>query len=155
MLDEIRRIDDELPALYRRAAVYVLPSVHETCYGRHVEISELLGLSVLDNVRVALLYGRQVGQRSAAELEREAEEILAFVHLDGSGERRAESLIPLERKRLELARALATLGQAVLADIIGNDDDVLAQLDSGEVRIVFDPETETANIVTARELREG
>ena len=40
--------DAELPALYRTAAVYVLPSVHETCYGRHVEISELLGLSVLE-----------------------------------------------------------------------------------------------------------
>jgi glycosyltransferase involved in cell wall biosynthesis len=40
--------DTELPALYRAAAVYVLPSVHETCYGRHIEISELLGLSVLE-----------------------------------------------------------------------------------------------------------
>ncbi|HSK95974.1 MAG TPA: glycosyltransferase family 4 protein [Euzebyales bacterium] len=40
--------DAELPGLYRRAAVYVLPSVHETCYGRHVAISELLGLSVLE-----------------------------------------------------------------------------------------------------------
>ncbi len=40
--------DGMLPALYRRAAVFVLPSVHETCYGRHVEISELLGLSVLE-----------------------------------------------------------------------------------------------------------
>jgi glycosyltransferase involved in cell wall biosynthesis len=38
----------ELPVLYRRARVFVLPSVHETCYGRHVEISELLGLSVLE-----------------------------------------------------------------------------------------------------------
>jgi glycosyltransferase involved in cell wall biosynthesis len=40
--------DAELPHLYRAAQVYVLPSVHETCYGRHVEISELLGLSVLE-----------------------------------------------------------------------------------------------------------
>jgi glycosyltransferase involved in cell wall biosynthesis len=40
--------DEELPSLYRRAAVHVLPSVHETCYGRHIEISELLGLSVLE-----------------------------------------------------------------------------------------------------------
>jgi len=29
---------------------------------------------------------------------------------------------------------------------------VLAQVASGEVRIVFDPDTETANLVTAREL---
>lgn len=40
--------DTELAALYRAAAVLVLPSVHETCYGRHVQISELLGLSVLE-----------------------------------------------------------------------------------------------------------
>jgi uncharacterized protein YheU (UPF0270 family) len=31
-------------------------------------------------------------------------------------------------------------------------DDVLRQLDSGEARIVFDPQTETANIVAAKEL---
>jgi spore coat protein SA len=40
--------DGELPALYRSAAVLVLPSVERTCYGRRVEISELLGLSVLE-----------------------------------------------------------------------------------------------------------
>ena len=38
----------ELPVLYRRARVVVLPSVHRTCYGREMEISELLGLSVLE-----------------------------------------------------------------------------------------------------------
>lgn len=40
--------DGDLPALYRRAAVFVLPSVHDTCYGRHVRVSELLGLVVLE-----------------------------------------------------------------------------------------------------------
>ena len=40
--------DDELPGLYRRARVFVLPSVHENCYGRRVAVSELLGLSVLE-----------------------------------------------------------------------------------------------------------
>jgi glycosyltransferase involved in cell wall biosynthesis len=40
--------DAELPALYRRAAVLVLPSVHRTCYGRFIQISELLGLVVLE-----------------------------------------------------------------------------------------------------------
>jgi glycosyltransferase involved in cell wall biosynthesis len=38
----------ELPRLYRRAAVFVLPSVHLTCYGRYVPIPELLGLSVIE-----------------------------------------------------------------------------------------------------------
>jgi glycosyltransferase involved in cell wall biosynthesis len=40
--------DAELPLLYRRAAVFVLPSVEDTCFGRHIEISELLGLSLLE-----------------------------------------------------------------------------------------------------------
>ena len=38
----------DLPSLYRRAAVFALPSVHYTCYGKHVETPELLGLSVLE-----------------------------------------------------------------------------------------------------------
>jgi glycosyltransferase involved in cell wall biosynthesis len=40
--------EDALPGLHRRAAVFVLPSVDRTCYGRPVAISELLGLSVLE-----------------------------------------------------------------------------------------------------------
>jgi glycosyltransferase involved in cell wall biosynthesis len=40
--------EHELPVLYRRAQVVVLPSVHRTCYGREVKISELLGLTVIE-----------------------------------------------------------------------------------------------------------
>ncbi len=40
--------DDALPALYRQAAVLALPSVHRTCYGRDVRVSELLGLVILE-----------------------------------------------------------------------------------------------------------
>ncbi|HEX2073285.1 MAG TPA: glycosyltransferase family 4 protein [Geodermatophilus sp.] len=40
--------DPALPELHRRAAVFVLPTVKEDCYGRHFAISELLGLSVLE-----------------------------------------------------------------------------------------------------------
>ena len=40
--------DAELLELYRSTAVMVLPSVEETCYGRRIRISELLGLSVLE-----------------------------------------------------------------------------------------------------------
>ncbi len=40
--------DDLLPSLYRQAAVLVLPSVHHTCYGREIPVSELLGLVVLE-----------------------------------------------------------------------------------------------------------
>lgn len=38
----------DLPGLYRRAQVFVLPSVAVTCYGKKIEISELLGLSLLE-----------------------------------------------------------------------------------------------------------
>jgi glycosyltransferase involved in cell wall biosynthesis len=40
--------DALLPALYRQAAVLALPSVHRTCYGREIRVSELLGLVVLE-----------------------------------------------------------------------------------------------------------
>jgi glycosyltransferase involved in cell wall biosynthesis len=40
--------DAELPVLYRSAQVFVLPSVEQTCYGKHVAVSELLGLSLLE-----------------------------------------------------------------------------------------------------------
>jgi glycosyltransferase involved in cell wall biosynthesis len=40
--------ENALPLLYREAAVCVLPSVQRTCYGRHVQVSELLGLVVLE-----------------------------------------------------------------------------------------------------------
>lgn len=40
--------DAQLPALLRSAQVLVLPSVHRTCYGRWVPVSELLGLVLLE-----------------------------------------------------------------------------------------------------------
>ena len=40
--------DDDLPRLYRSAAVLVLPSVARTCYGRQIAVSELLGLVALE-----------------------------------------------------------------------------------------------------------
>lgn len=40
--------DEDLPHLYRTAAVLALPSVERTCYGRWVGVSELLGLAVLE-----------------------------------------------------------------------------------------------------------
>ncbi len=40
--------DDALPDLYRQARVLVLPSVNRTCYGREIQVSELLGLVALE-----------------------------------------------------------------------------------------------------------
>jgi glycosyltransferase involved in cell wall biosynthesis len=40
--------DSDLPALYRQAQVLALPSVHRTCYGREIAVSELLGLAAVE-----------------------------------------------------------------------------------------------------------
>ena len=40
--------DPDLPDLYRAAEVLALPSLDRTCYGRHVPVCELLGLSALE-----------------------------------------------------------------------------------------------------------
>jgi glycosyltransferase involved in cell wall biosynthesis len=40
--------DADLPALYRGAQVVALPSVHVTCYGRKIAVSELLGLAAIE-----------------------------------------------------------------------------------------------------------
>jgi glycosyltransferase involved in cell wall biosynthesis len=38
----------DLPTLYREAQVLALPSVHVTCYGREIAVSELLGLAAIE-----------------------------------------------------------------------------------------------------------
>jgi glycosyltransferase involved in cell wall biosynthesis len=40
--------DADLPLAYRSARVLVLPSVEVSCYGKHIAVSELLGLAVLE-----------------------------------------------------------------------------------------------------------
>lgn len=40
--------EHELALLYRQARVLVLPSVHQTCYGKRIAIPELLGLSLIE-----------------------------------------------------------------------------------------------------------
>jgi glycosyltransferase involved in cell wall biosynthesis len=40
--------DAQLPAVHRRASVFVLPTVKRDCYGRDFPVAELLGLSVLE-----------------------------------------------------------------------------------------------------------
>ena len=69
-------------------------------------------LTALDNVRVGCLYGR----RRAGSPEAEAGRLLALV---GLGEREAtpaSALTLMDRKRLELARALATGPELLLLD---------------------------------------
>jgi branched-chain amino acid transport system ATP-binding protein len=78
-------------------------------------VRPLLGLSVLDNVTTAVLYGREnIG--SMARGRGKALELLKFVRLDTKKDLPTQSLVAAERKRLELARALAIKPEFLLLD---------------------------------------
>jgi branched-chain amino acid transport system ATP-binding protein len=72
------------------------------------------GLTALDNVLVGRLYGR--ARSNAAEAVIEAERLLALVGLAGRGHVPAAQLTLVDRKRLELARALAASPRLLLLD---------------------------------------
>ena len=72
------------------------------------------GLSVLDNVLVGRLFGR--GRVSTAGAAADALRLLALVGLEGRAAQAASTLTLMDRKRLELARALATSPHLLLLD---------------------------------------
>jgi branched-chain amino acid transport system ATP-binding protein len=72
------------------------------------------GLTALENVLVGRLFGRHRGGSAGAVAE--AERLLALVGLEGRAEVSAAKLTLIDRKRLELARALATSPQLLLLD---------------------------------------
>jgi branched-chain amino acid transport system ATP-binding protein len=80
-------------------------------------VRPFLGLSVANNIRIAMLYGRRE-KSSRTEIEHDMHALLEFMQLTHIVTRRAEDLIPLERKRLEMARALATKPRLLLLDEI-------------------------------------
>jgi branched-chain amino acid transport system ATP-binding protein len=71
-------------------------------------------LTALDNVLVGRLYGRE--RATAAQAVGEAERLLALVGLEGRGHVPAAQLTLVDRKRLELARALAASPHLLLLD---------------------------------------
>lgn len=91
----------------------------------HQIVRPLNELSVRENVMVGACFGRQ-GQK-LSEAYRTAEETLAFVGLNNRGDQLAGSLNVAEKKRLELARALASRPYLLLLD------EVLAGLNSSEI----------------------
>ena len=72
------------------------------------------GLTALENVLVGRLYGRAAGGRATASAD--AERLLALVGLEGRAATPAARLTLIDRKRLELARALATSPDLLLLD---------------------------------------
>jgi branched-chain amino acid transport system ATP-binding protein len=90
------------------------------------------GLSVLENVTVGALFGKDGGTPSREQARESAREWLAFTGLDRRVSQRADALGGPDRKRLELAKALAMRPSLLLLD------EVMAGLNASEVDEVIE-----------------
>lgn len=86
-----------------------------------------LDMTTNENVSVAVMYGRR-GVRDTKRASSEADRVLTMVGMDARGDVLASSLTVQEKKRLELARAIATGAEVILMD------EVFAGLSPDELR---------------------
>jgi branched-chain amino acid transport system ATP-binding protein len=111
-------------AAYRRARLGI---------GRTFQIMRPFpGLSVLDNVAVGALFGHGSGESDLAKAREKARAQLDVVGLGKFASQRAEELGGPNRKRLELAKALAMQPKVLLCD------EVMAGLNLVEIDEVID-----------------
>ena len=89
------------------------------------------GLTVLDNVAVGALFGKGAGTHELRRARALAREKLEFVGLEHRADQRADALGGPDRKRLELAKALAMSPQLLLLD------EVMAGLTLVEIEAVI------------------
>jgi branched-chain amino acid transport system ATP-binding protein len=85
------------------------------------------GLNVLDNVAVGALFGAQAGHNDLPRAREVAAYWLDFVEMGSRAKQRADELGGPDRKRLELAKALAMKPRLLLLD------EVMAGLNHAEV----------------------
>jgi branched-chain amino acid transport system ATP-binding protein len=90
-----------------------------------------LQLTAVENVAVGALFGADGGDRSMAGAHEHAREWLDFVGLGARADQRADALSGPDRKRLELAKALAQRPRLLLLD------EVMAGLNAVEVEEVI------------------
>jgi branched-chain amino acid transport system ATP-binding protein len=90
------------------------------------------GLSVLENVTIGALFGRSGGASSRDAARESAREWLSFTGLDRRTDQLADALGGPDRKRLELAKALAMRPKLLLLD------EVMAGLNAVEVDEVIE-----------------
>jgi branched-chain amino acid transport system ATP-binding protein len=85
--------------------------------GRTFQVMKpFLGLTALENVAVGALFGFEGGERSMQAARDQAREWLSFVGLATRVDQTADSLSGPDRKRLELAKALALRPKLLLLD---------------------------------------